>query len=47
MGDDLGICHMYNFTSTEWHMCQYKKGSSDPNTCHKEEIERQFALEIQ
>lgn len=46
VGDDLGICHMYNFTSNEWHMCQYKKGSQDPNMCHAKEIEKQFVKEV-
>ena len=29
VGDDLGICHMYNFTSLEWHYCEFKRGSKD------------------
>jgi len=27
LGDDLGICHMYNFTKDDWHYCEYKLGS--------------------
>lgn len=27
VGDDLGIIHMYNFTSLDWHFCEYKQGS--------------------
>lgn len=29
LGDDLGICHMYNFTKLDWHYCEYKLGSKD------------------
>jgi hypothetical protein len=29
VGDDLGICHLYNFTSQDWHYCEYKLGSKD------------------
>lgn len=29
LGDDLGICHMYNFTRFDWHYCEYKLGSKD------------------
>lgn len=36
MGDDLGICYMYNFTEENWHTCEYKLGSQDPNECHKD-----------
>ena len=28
VGDDLGICHMYNF-SKEWHFCEFKRGTKD------------------
>jgi hypothetical protein len=24
IGDDLGFMHMYNFYSTDWHICYYK-----------------------
>ena len=27
LGDDLGICHMYNFTMENWHYCEYKLGA--------------------
>jgi len=29
VGDDLGICHMYNFQSLTWHICEYKLGAKD------------------
>jgi hypothetical protein len=29
VGDDLGICHMYNITSADWHYCEFKMGSKD------------------
>jgi len=35
VGDDLGICHKYDFTKTDWHWCQYKLGSQNANNCHK------------
>jgi hypothetical protein len=38
VGDDLGICNKYDFTSNEWHICQYKIGCSDPNMCHAKQI---------
>jgi hypothetical protein len=40
VGDDLGICHMYNFIPNDWHYCEYKKGSKDKNLCHKKEIKK-------
>lgn len=46
MGDDLGICHLYNFTQDDWHTCEYKQGTSDPNTCHKAKIEEDYEKEI-
>jgi len=30
VGDDLGICHMYNFTSKDWHYCEHKLGTRLP-----------------
>ncbi len=39
-GDDLGILTMYNFTETNWHICQwknYKKSDRTYLTCHWEE----------
>jgi hypothetical protein len=27
VGDDLGICHLYNFTQTDWHYCEFKLGT--------------------
>jgi hypothetical protein len=47
VGDDLGICHMYNITSTEWHYCEYKLGSKDPNKCHQHEIVEKFNKKIE
>jgi hypothetical protein len=46
MGDDLGICHLYNFTSENWHTCEYRQGTSDPNTCHKAKIEQEYEEKI-
>ena len=40
VGDDLGICHMYNITKVDWHYCEYKRGSKDKNKCHKTEIKQ-------
>lgn len=34
VGDDLGICHLYNFTSSDWHYCEFKLGSRQANECH-------------
>lgn len=47
VGDDLGICHMYNFTSLDWHYCQYKLGSKDHMNCHKPAIEKEYDNSIQ
>ena len=43
-GDGLGICHMWNFSTPEWHYCQYKEGSVEKNGCpiHKQEIINTF-----
>lgn len=38
MGDDLGVMHKYDIVSEDWHTCEYKLGSSDPNRCHEQEI---------
>ena len=38
IGDDLGICTKYDFTDQNWHICQYKLGSQDPNMCHAHDI---------
>lgn len=46
IGDDLGICHMYNFLKADWHVCEYKVGSQDPNLCHKEEIIKEYDEDI-
>lgn len=46
VGDDLGICHLYNFTSTDWHYCEFKLGSRQANECHQHEIEERFNLKI-
>jgi WD40 repeat protein len=46
VGDDLGICNMYTFTSQNWHICQYKLGSRDPNRCHAKEIEEDFTDKV-
>ena len=41
VGDDLGICHMYNFKDP-WHTCTYKLGQKDVMVCHKKEIDKEF-----
>ena len=46
MGDDLGICHMYNFTEENWHTCEYKEGTHDPNLCHMKEILEEYNQRI-
>lgn len=46
MGDDLGICHKYDFTEENWHTCEFKKGTSDPNPCHEKEIEEEYLKKI-
>lgn len=46
VGDDLGICHLYNFTSSDWHCCEYKLGSKQQNECHQHEIEERFYEKI-
>ena len=46
VGDDLGICNMYTFTDLNWHICQYKLGSKDPNMCHAKDIEEEFTKEV-
>lgn len=42
IGDDLGICHLYNIDDPEWHYCEYKRGSKDKNKCHKALIKAKF-----
>lgn len=56
VGDDLGICHLYNFTATDWHYCEYKLGTKQQvrshitkflkNECHQHEIEDRFHQRI-
>ena len=46
VGDDLGICNMYTFTSREWHICQYKLGTQNPNMCHAKQIEEEFKKNV-
>ena len=44
-GDDLGILTMYNFTETNWHICQYKnykKADKNYLQCHKTEIQGHY-----
>ena len=47
VGDDLGIIHLYNFKSKDWHMCEYKIGSQDPNECHMDEIEKKYQEKVE
>jgi WD40 repeat protein len=46
VGDDLGICHMWNFTQADWHTCQYKMGTKDANHCHKAKILDAFDTQV-
>lgn len=45
VGDDLGICHMYDFEPS-WHSCIWKIGQKDHDCCHKDEIAKNIAEEI-
>lgn len=47
-GDGLGICHMWNMLSADWHYCQYKEGSLEPPGCllHKDAIIADFKEEV-
>lgn len=47
VGDDLGICHKYDFTKVDWHWCQYKLGSQNANQCHKTYIEEEFEQAVE
>ena len=42
VGDELGIVHKWDFTSPEWHSCQFKLGAKDVNTCHETHIKQNF-----
>lgn len=42
VGDDLGICHLYNLTEAEWHYCEYKYGSKNCNECHMKQIKENY-----
>lgn len=46
VGDDLGICHMWNFTKENWHTCQYKKEMKDTLVCHEDKIKSTFDNEV-
>jgi WD40 repeat protein len=41
VGDDLGICNMYDF-EPEWHSCEWKMHDKDHYCCHKDEIIKRF-----
>lgn len=44
-GDDLGIITMYNFTETNWHICQYKdykRPDREYLRCHSPEIRTKY-----
>ena len=45
VGDDLGICHMYNFKAG-FHTCTYKLGQKDVMTCHFKDINEEFKAAI-
>jgi hypothetical protein len=42
VGDDLGICHLYNFVAKDWHYCEYKRRAKDNILCHKDDIKGLF-----
>jgi hypothetical protein len=50
VGDDLGICHMYDFTPG-WHSCEWritKKGETTATKpCHQAEIEARVNEEVE
>ena len=41
IGDDLGICYMYDF-SPDWHSCEWRIDDPNHYCCHKDEIEKRF-----
>ena len=53
VGDDLGIIHLYNFVKDKeeeregWHWCEYKVGSSNPNECHRKQIEADYRKKVE
>ena len=47
VGDDLGICHLYNFTEFEWHYCEYKYGSKNCNECHLKQIKENYEKQLE
>lgn len=47
VGDDLGICHKYDIIEENWHTCEYKQGSSDPNKCHAKDIIQEYEKNIE
>ena len=47
VGDDLGICHLYNFTEPEWHYCEYKYGSKNCNECHLKLIKENYEKKLE
>lgn len=47
VGDDLGICHLYNFTESEWHYCEYKYGSKNCNECHLKLIKENYEKKLE
>lgn len=46
VGDDLGICHMYEFRPG-WHACNWKVKINDKECCHKHEIENRMEREVE
>ena len=47
VGDDLGICHLYNFTEPDWHYCEYKYGSKNCNECHAKLIKENYEKKLE
>jgi WD40 repeat protein len=43
VGDDLGICHMYDFKH-DWHSCEWKIKTNDDTCCHIKEIKEAIGI---
>jgi WD40 repeat protein len=41
IGDDLGICYMYDF-SPDWHSCEWRMDDPEHYCCHKDEILKRY-----
>jgi len=43
VGDDLGICHMYDF-KPDWHSCEWRMWIKDDTCCHIKEIKESLGI---